>query len=264
MKESSPMPKYVALADVPALLAATERQLLSVSPHPDDHCCAAISVQNLESLPIELIRTKGRQGDVEDEDLTAVAEQERAKGEAAAIIATKLGESGPGLAGETYVAELVNSPDAQLTRDAIKAIRRPTPAVSLGPGISLGQGVEDFPHEIPCEGNQLLTVKISGVTPKPRRAIAQVVDPRSHSEFWAYFDDREFEIDIVDDSDALTLKLASAIEMEMEVEITATVVLPRGVLKHDRVRAGLCQGLDHAAVANAVVHRLTQQLNLGF
>lgn len=264
MKDTTPSTKYVALADIPAVLASTERQLLSVSPHPDDRCCTAISVQNLMALPIELIRTRGRQGDVEDADLTAVAEKERAEGEAAAAIATKLGKSAQKLDGETYVAELIQSPDAQLTRDAIKSIRRSTPAVALGPGVSLGQSVEDFPHEIPCDGNQVLVVNIRGVIPKPLHAIARVVDPRDHAQFWAYFDDREFEIEIVDDSDALTLKLASAIEMEMEIEISPTVTLPRGALKHDRVRAGLCRSLDHTAVANAVMRRLKQQLKLDF
>jgi hypothetical protein len=263
LKPEESQAKFIPLVDIPHLLAEAERELLSLSPHPDDKSIAAIAVQKLAGLPIELIRTLGRQRSVDDDDLTAIAEKERAKGEAAAGIANKLGRSISELTGEQYVAELRGSPDAPLTRTAIKSIRKSTPAVALGPGVSLSQGVADFPYEIPCSDTQKLSVRISRVDPKQRTAIAWVVDPGEHAAFWEYFDDREFEIEILDETRELTMHLACAFQVTLEVEINATVFLPRGQLKHDRVRGGLCGELDHSAVAAAAVRQLTQQLKLG-
>lgn len=255
--------QFIALTDIPNLLAEAERDLLSMNPHPEDRSIVAIAVHHLIGLPIELIRTLGRQSSVNDVDLPTVAEGERATGEAAAAIANKLGKSSKTLTGDIYVAELCSSPDSQLTRTAIKAIRKSTPAIALGPGVSLTQGVSDFPYEIPCAETQRLKVHISSVDPKLRTAVALVKDPGSHYEFWAYFDSREFEIEILDDVDKLTLQLASAFQVLLEVEINATVFLPRGPLKHDRVRGGLCGTLDHVAVAAIAVQTLTRQLDLG-
>lgn len=263
LKPNKSQAKFIPLVDIPQLLAEAERELLSVNPHPEDRSIAAIAVEKLMGLPVELIRTSGRQSGVDDDDLPTIAEEERAKGEAAAAIANKLGKSGTELKGEEYVAELRSSPDAQLTRAAIKAIRKSTPAVVLGPGVALAQGLTDFPYEIPCSGTQKITVSISRVDPKQRIAVASVVDPRTHAAFWEYFDDREFEIEILDDSERLTMHLACAFEVRLEVEINAMVFLPRGPLKHDRVRGGLCGELDHSAVSAAALRALTQQLSLG-
>lgn len=252
--------QYVVLSDIPELFERAGKELDRLSPHPVDKCVRAVKAKYLTRIPVELIRTQGREG--ECIPLSEITEEERQQAQAASAIADQVVKAGPSLPAERFVELMKNSPRQDLTREAIKAARRSRPATLLGPGISVAQGPIDVPAELTCSEPQLVRVRALGFAPDQRWVIAKISHVGAHHEFWRYFDELRVAIEVTDPQDLRTLVLSYFIEAEVGIEITPTVVLPRGSLKHETVRAALTNSLDHRDIAARALGMLTEQLRL--
>ena len=255
--------RFVPTSAVATAIEAASRLFTRLSPHSQDNCIPAISIESLEGIQICWIQVDPPQKDAAHTGLEEAAAEDVDRTKRTADHVRELfDESQRGQSGEAFIKALHQSPDINLAREMLRRSNSGGVDVTSTRGSLLTKNGGKAVVELPCAEVQTVRIKV-GVS-NEKQVCVTIVDPMSHADFWQYFPDKTVFMEVVDTKDQKSLLCCRMIDEILTVEINVTVLSPHGRRTREGVQASLSQSLDHRALARKLVDRLCSQYELDF